>query len=72
MTKGERGAKGGGMGTTGEGGEDRTWEFCLRDEDEEDGLDAETRGGMRGKGSGKGVWHPGKVQKLGNGKRGLP
>jgi len=29
MTKGERAH---GTGTTGEGGEDRTWEFCLRDE----------------------------------------
>lgn len=28
MTKGERAY---GKGTTGEGGEDRTWEFCLRD-----------------------------------------
>ncbi|KZT27664.1 hypothetical protein NEOLEDRAFT_1110477 [Neolentinus lepideus HHB14362 ss-1] len=30
MTKGERQ---GGQGTTGQGGEDRTWEFCLRDKD---------------------------------------
>ncbi|PPQ99521.1 hypothetical protein CVT24_005311 [Panaeolus cyanescens] len=30
MTKGERAH---GKGTTGEGGEDRTWEFCFRDED---------------------------------------
>ncbi|KIM47698.1 hypothetical protein M413DRAFT_15831 [Hebeloma cylindrosporum] len=30
MTKGERAY---GKGRTGEGGEDRTWEFCLRDED---------------------------------------
>lgn len=29
MTKGERAN---GTGTTGEGGEDRTWEFCLRHE----------------------------------------
>jgi 25S rRNA (uracil2634-N3)-methyltransferase len=29
MTKGERAH---GTGRTGEGGEDRTWEFCLRDE----------------------------------------
>jgi len=29
MTKGERAH---GKGTTGEGGEDRTWEFCLKDE----------------------------------------
>ena len=29
MTKGERAH---GTGTTGEGGEDRTWEFCLRNE----------------------------------------
>ena len=28
MTKGERAH---GQGTTGQGGEDRTWEFCLRD-----------------------------------------
>ncbi|KAF4612296.1 hypothetical protein D9613_004073 [Agrocybe pediades] len=31
MTKGERAH---GKGTTGEGGEDRTWEFCLKDETE--------------------------------------
>lgn len=31
MTKGERA---GGKGTTGVGGEDRTWEFCLKDLDE--------------------------------------
>lgn len=28
MTKGERAH---GTGTTGKGGEDRTWEFCLKD-----------------------------------------
>lgn len=28
MTKGERAH---GQGKTGEGGEDRTWEFCLKD-----------------------------------------
>jgi 25S rRNA (uracil2634-N3)-methyltransferase len=33
MTKGERA---GGTGTTGAGGEDRTWEFCLADADDED------------------------------------
>ncbi|KAJ7292939.1 hypothetical protein C8J57DRAFT_1267621 [Mycena rebaudengoi] len=32
MTKGERAH---GTGTTGEGGEDRTWQFCLRPEDSE-------------------------------------
>lgn len=32
MTKGERAH---GTGSTGSGGEDRTWEFCLKDEVEE-------------------------------------